>query len=131
MNRRVVITGLGLVSPLGIGVKETWESLCAGKSGVDVVVEWDVSTCGTSLNYSLYGGTVGDFSNVTFAECDLGTSGTAAVTLPGDAAWWIITSTNGVDVGSFGVDANGIERRLGGWGTECGVGTQDLSAQCP
>ena len=34
MNRRVVITGLGLVTPVGIGVEQTWEALCAGKSGV-------------------------------------------------------------------------------------------------
>ena len=32
--RRVVVTGLGVVSPLGRGVKHNWESLIAGKSGI-------------------------------------------------------------------------------------------------
>jgi 3-oxoacyl-[acyl-carrier-protein] synthase II len=31
MKKRVVITGLGLVTPVGIGVEQTWEALCAGK----------------------------------------------------------------------------------------------------
>ena len=34
MNRRVVVTGIGLVSSLGIGTEATWEALCAGRSGV-------------------------------------------------------------------------------------------------
>lgn len=32
--RRVVVTGMGVVSPLGRGVKHNWESLMAGKSGI-------------------------------------------------------------------------------------------------
>ena len=43
MDRRVVITGVGLVSPLGIGVSETWEALCAGKSGVAEITRFDTA----------------------------------------------------------------------------------------
>lgn len=32
--RRVVITGLGMVSPLGLNVSESWNNLLAGKSGI-------------------------------------------------------------------------------------------------
>src|SRR3990172_4713578 len=34
MTHRVVVTGLGLVTPLGIGVEDTWSGLCAGRSGI-------------------------------------------------------------------------------------------------
>ncbi len=36
-NRRVAITGLGIVSPLGNTIDELWQSLLAGRSGVDVL----------------------------------------------------------------------------------------------
>ncbi len=49
MNRRVVITGIGLLTPIGIGVKETWESLCAGKSGVGAITRFDVSNYQTKI----------------------------------------------------------------------------------
>jgi 3-oxoacyl-[acyl-carrier-protein] synthase II len=42
MFRRVVVTGLGLISPLGIGTKDTWEGLVAGRSGVGPITKFDV-----------------------------------------------------------------------------------------
>jgi 3-oxoacyl-[acyl-carrier-protein] synthase II len=41
--RRVVVTGMGLVTPLGNGVKVNWERLIAGKSGVRAIQNFDVS----------------------------------------------------------------------------------------
>ena len=49
LSRRVVITGVGLISPIGIGVEETWESLCAGKSGVGEITRFDVSNYQTRI----------------------------------------------------------------------------------
>jgi 3-oxoacyl-[acyl-carrier-protein] synthase II len=49
LNRRVVITGVGLVTPLGIGVEETWQSLCAGKSGVGKITRFDTSDFQTKI----------------------------------------------------------------------------------
>lgn len=43
MRKRVVLTGLGCVSPVGNNVKETWEALLAGKSGVAPITAFDAS----------------------------------------------------------------------------------------
>jgi 3-oxoacyl-[acyl-carrier-protein] synthase II len=44
-----VITGVGLVTPLAVGVNETWESLCSGKSGVGELTRFDVSNFQTRI----------------------------------------------------------------------------------
>ncbi len=41
--RRVVLTGMGAVTPLGLDVPTTWENLLAGKSGVRPITSWDSS----------------------------------------------------------------------------------------
>ena len=43
-RRRVVITGLGIVSPVGNTVKEAWQNILAGKSGIAAVTKFDTST---------------------------------------------------------------------------------------
>jgi 3-oxoacyl-[acyl-carrier-protein] synthase II len=40
-NRRVVVTGLGIVSPLGVGVESYWQALTSGTSGVDTIRQFD------------------------------------------------------------------------------------------
>ena len=41
--RRIVITGLGMVSPLACGVKPTWERLVSGRSGINLITNFEVS----------------------------------------------------------------------------------------
>jgi len=55
MNRRrndedaVVVTGLGLVSPVGVGVRESWEAALAGRSGVKPITRFDASPLPTRI----------------------------------------------------------------------------------
>src|SRR5947208_7513550 len=43
LKRRVVITGLGMISPLGIGNDATWQGLIEGRSGIDRITKFDAS----------------------------------------------------------------------------------------
>ena len=43
MSRRVVVTGVGLVSPLGIGTDENWRGLVAGRSGAGLITRFDTT----------------------------------------------------------------------------------------
>ena len=43
MSRRVVITGLGIVSPVGIGVAAAWENILAGHSGIARITRFDAA----------------------------------------------------------------------------------------
>ena len=43
MTRRVVVTGLGMVTPLGTGVEKNWEAACSGKSGIGPITKFDAS----------------------------------------------------------------------------------------
>lgn len=42
-ERRVVVTGLGAITPLGVGLEPTWEGLLAGKNGIDRLTHFDPS----------------------------------------------------------------------------------------
>ena len=49
MKRRVVVTGVGLVSSLGIGTEENWNALCAGRSGIGSITRFDASQFSTRI----------------------------------------------------------------------------------
>lgn len=61
--RRVAVTGLGAISPVGIGVAATWESLVAGRSGIDTITAFDVEAYPTR-----FGGVVNDFDPSIWIE---------------------------------------------------------------
>ncbi len=42
-RRRVVVTGLGCISPVGNTVAESWANILAGKSGIDHITKFDAS----------------------------------------------------------------------------------------
>jgi 3-oxoacyl-[acyl-carrier-protein] synthase II len=61
--RRVVVTGLGVVSPLGIGAEPTWEGLLAGRSGAGPITLFDCSRHTTK-----FGCEVKNFDPLAFAD---------------------------------------------------------------
>jgi 3-oxoacyl-[acyl-carrier-protein] synthase II len=61
--RRVVVTGLGLVTPLGIGVPKTWEKLCQGQSGIGPISRFDASQYSVRI-----AGEVKNFDPANFIE---------------------------------------------------------------
>jgi len=65
MNRRVVITGLGVISSIGIGWQEFWDSLLKGKSGISPVSSFD-----TTGHFTHNGGEVKHFEPEEFISRD-------------------------------------------------------------
>jgi len=55
LKRRVVITGLGAVTPLGNSVAETWEGICRGKSGIAGITKFDCTLFETKIAGELKG----------------------------------------------------------------------------
>ncbi len=49
MSRRVVVTGIGMVTPVGTGVEKSWEGLVNGRSGVAPISRWDASRHDTKI----------------------------------------------------------------------------------
>jgi 3-oxoacyl-[acyl-carrier-protein] synthase II len=62
-ERRVVVTGSGLVTPLGTGTEKSWQNICAGKSGVSLITRFDTSDFGVKIAAE-----VKDFNPVDFIE---------------------------------------------------------------
>jgi 3-oxoacyl-[acyl-carrier-protein] synthase II len=63
MERRVVITGLGILSPLGTGIEKNWQALITGQSGIGPITLFDTTDYGTR-----FAGEVKDFDPTAFAD---------------------------------------------------------------
>jgi 3-oxoacyl-[acyl-carrier-protein] synthase II len=63
LKRRVVVTGLGMVSPLGVGCELSWQNILAGKSGVRLIDHFDTSDFTTK-----FAGLVPDFDVADFMD---------------------------------------------------------------
>jgi 3-oxoacyl-[acyl-carrier-protein] synthase II len=59
--RRVVVTGLGLIAPVGNSVASAWEAVCNGKSGIGPVTDFDASQLGTRIAGEIRGFEVSDY----------------------------------------------------------------------
>lgn len=62
-KRRVVVTGMGMVTPLGNTLDETWTNVCAGKSGIAPIEHFDASPFATR-----FGGSIRDFDVTPYMD---------------------------------------------------------------
>ncbi|MFO8026188.1 MAG: beta-ketoacyl-ACP synthase II [Opitutales bacterium] len=67
-NHRVVVTGIGTVNSHGVGVDAFWQSMLAGKSGIDNVTSFDVSDYPSKVGAEVRDFQIGDFMDVKEAR---------------------------------------------------------------
>lgn len=67
-NRRVVVTGLGMVSPVGLNVAESWENILAGKSGITRITHFDASAFATQFSGAVSGFDVTEYMSAKEAR---------------------------------------------------------------
>ncbi len=103
MARRVVVTGVGLVTPLGTGVAKTWEGLCAGKSGVGPITRFDATDFAVQIAAEVKDFQVEDFMDAKeakhldyFVQYALGAAHMALAD-----SGFVITEENATRVGSI------------------------------
>jgi len=112
LKRRVVVTGMGAITPLGVGVEESWQSLCQGKSGVSEVTSFDASQFRTRV-----AGEVRGFNPLDFISRKLARRGDrfihfalASARMALEDSGLVIDSRNSERVGvSVGTAMGGIE----------------------
>jgi 3-oxoacyl-[acyl-carrier-protein] synthase II len=112
MKRRVVVTGMGMVTPLGVGTEASWQALCQGRSGVGPVSHFDASQFRTRIAAEVKG-----FNPLDFIDRKLARRGDrfihfalAAARMALEDSKLKITSANAERVGvSVGTAMGGIE----------------------
>jgi 3-oxoacyl-[acyl-carrier-protein] synthase II len=112
MKRRVVVTGMGMVTPLGVGTEASWQALCQGRSGVGPVTHFDASQFRTRI-----AGEVKGFDPLDFIDRKLARRGDrfihfalAAARMALEDSKLKITAANDERVGvSVGTAMGGIE----------------------
>lgn len=67
-RRRVVVTGMGMLSPLGTDVPSSWQGILAGRSGIGLIEHTDLSAYSTRFGGSVKGFNVEEYLSVKEAR---------------------------------------------------------------
>ena len=102
-KRRVVVTGLGIVSPVGIGIDQVWRNLLNGVSGVGAITHFDAAQLPTRIAAEVKGFTATDWLSVkeTRRSDKFIHYGLAATKMALDDAGLVVDDTNGERVGVY------------------------------
>ena len=109
MNRRIVITGIGWVTPLGTGIDPVWKRLLAGESGVAPTTIFDASTFPTQFSAEVKDFELKDFLNEHYDDYKHCARNAGFALAAAEMAW-----TNAGLNGSTGVDPEMVGVYLGG-----------------
>jgi len=126
-ERRVVVTGLGAMTPLGLTLEETWQGLVAGRSGVGPITQFDASECPSRIAGELKGFSATDYVDakearrmarccqvsIGMAQAALADAGLAPPLADGERVGVLM----GTAVGGFECSVSVVDRhRSKGWG---------------
>ena len=120
-GRRVVVTGIGIVAPVGLDIKSAWANILAGRSGIQPITHFDVTPFSTRFGGPIYGFDATDYvSKKDARKMDAFIHyGVAAGTQAIEDAGLEITDANrkriGVAVGSGIGGITGIENNYGAY----------------
>ena len=113
MERRVVVTGVGLVSSLGIGTQENWEGLLSGRSGIRTITHFDPTEFASTI-----AGEVPDFDPLQFVSKKDVKKMDVFIQYALAAAEFALLDANLPTDGDLGTDAGVIlASGIGGFGT--------------
>jgi len=101
MGKRVVVTGIGCISPVGFSVADLWEACCTGRSGIDTITQFDPSPFTTRIAAEVKGfDPTKWFDAKTVRRCDRYTQlAVAAALMALESANLQITEDNQDEVG--------------------------------
>ena len=102
VNRRVVVTGMGVVSSIGIGKDDFWENLIAGRSGIREVERFDTSQFPSHRAGEVRGFRPADFLPKTYSKL-IGLGSQFAI-----AAAQLALSDGGIEIKKISPDSIGI-----------------------
>lgn len=133
MNRKVVITGIGWITPLGHSIEDVWSKLLSGQSGIDRTTLFDASTFPTTFSAEVKNFNLADFLFAEFTEHQNAARNTGFALAAAMQAWTNagLDKCNDIDKNQIGVYLGAGEAPLDFWPcVEIAVDAWDEENKC-